>query len=240
MTDMFSSAPAADPTGEDGGRDKRTLVLAGALAAVVLAAGGWFVLGGGGGDDAAFVAAPVTRAPRAAALAPPAVDAAPVALPVAAEQRGNNPFLALVKEPVAAAAPVTAAAPVAGGAGSAVIPGSAVSPGSVTPTPTSTPASAPTATKAAPVAAPTPTADAPADTYKVTLVSVGALQGHVHPSVWKVDGTRTSVISGQRFGKSGELVVLNYRQGAKGPLAVLQVGDATPRTVAVGGSLEVR
>ena len=216
--DTFPFAPgeeAAPFEDGDSDRNKKALLAAGGVIALLLGAGAYFLLGSGGeAEDEAFV--PVKRAPRAVAAAP-VPKAAAKKLPVAyKEQLGRDPFRALYVVPAAApAAPAApAAAPVAPAA----------------PTTTGTTSAGTGAAPAAPVTK--------RYTLKLTAISNN---GEARLSTWSVDGTKTTVLPAQRFGKYGELVVLAFTKNAQGVVdgAILQVGDDSPMDVKLGESNSV-
>ena len=228
----FPFSPEAESTTPDSteGRDKRAVLLVGGLLAV-LAAGGFLLLGGGDGDELP-TASSVVRAPRSTSTATPATTpSASTVLPAKAEQpQGRNPFAVDPDYQAAAVTPVVDPAVEAAGAGTGVTP---------TATPTALPGGA-TTTAAPTTAAPTTPAPAdPATSYLLTLRRVDGAAGEDRSLVWLVDGTRQRVVPLQRFGRVGELVVLKVKDGAAGSLALLQVGDAEPRYVAVGATVEV-
>jgi hypothetical protein len=202
---------------EAAGNRKAIFVAGGVVAALVLGAGGWLLLGGGGdsAEDAAFVP---HRAARPAAAAPKAAAKAVKKLPAPYTQRlGRDPFKALYVIP--AAAPAAAEAPAAG----------------TTDTTTGTSTSTPTGSTTTGSTTWTPTSR-----YPLKLVSIQKVD-QVYVSTWLVDGKKTSVLPGQRFGKVGELVVLAFGKNAKGVVdnVFMQVGDDSPINVNVGESVSV-
>ena len=105
--DQPAGAPVVDG-GEEPGRSKAPLLLAGGLV-VALGAGAYVLLGGAGTDDESLTAAPVSGAkPAAAAPAPAEVPPELAVIPVASdEQVGRNPFKARYVAPKVAAAVTT-------------------------------------------------------------------------------------------------------------------------------------
>ena len=248
QTEQSAPETASD---EEGGRDRRTLLLAGVLAAAVLGAGAWFFLGNG--DDAGADGGVVASASRSGSTGSttPATTPTPAPTPTTLPPEskvapGRNPFMSL---PVAAA----------GGGGAPVAGTPVVAPAAPTPEtpPTSPPSSPPTspgtatgtsggaaAVPVTPTTAPAPTA-APAEPtpalYKLRLKGSEVRGGSVTKVEWVIDSKAFTVFPGQRFGKYGELVVLASRErpGAPGADIVIQVGDAKPLAVRQGQTVEV-
>lgn len=146
--DQPAGAPVVDG-GEEPGRSKAPLLLAGGLV-VALGAGAYVLLGGSGSEGDAFTAAPLTGAKPAAAApapaeAPPALEVVPVA---SDEQVGRNPFKARYVAPKQAAvvttassatttsgtAPGTASGTTSGGTGTTSGSGSSAGTGAASPT----------------------------------------------------------------------------------------------------------
>ena len=199
--------------------NKKKLAIVGGLIALALGAAAFLFLGGGdSGEGDVFI----PRAPRAAkaVVAPPAAKKAVAKkLPVAyGDQIGRNPFQALYV--VSAAAPASTSSTTA----TTAVPASTSSTSSTSSTTSSTSAS-----QSVTPAAPTTTR------YALKLVSIGT-SPEARSTTWTVDGTRTTVLPAQKFGKYGELVVLAFSKNAQGAVdkAILQVGDDSPMEVAVG------
>jgi hypothetical protein len=191
-------------------RDKRVILLAGVAAAAVLGGGAYFLLGSGGSDDTNASSVPVAAAPRASATASAAPLPAPgTVLPAPATATGGrNPFKPLYVAPVANSGPTSG--------------------GTATSTTT-------TGTAGSPVVTAGPTTAGSTAEYPLVLNTVGTPDVDLRTASFTVDGTKTDVVRGQRFGKFKELVVLGF----SGNDVVVQVGDASPLTIKVGQTVQV-
>lgn len=155
-------------------------------------------------------AAAVTAAPARRPAADPTPAPSTAPAAPAAVRPGRLPFKALYVAPVAASN--------AGGTAAAA------------PAPAGTPA---------PVA-PT-TSPAAAKPYPLKLEKVdGPDAGGNAVLSWLVNGVKTTSLNGQRFGRTGELVVLSVTKDSSGVLAAwVQAGAAKPVAVKVGSTVQV-
>ena len=210
----FAATDDAGHYDEADAANKKKLAIVGGLIALALAAAAFLFLGGGDSEEGDVF---IPRAPRAAkaVVAPPAAKKAVAKqLPVAyGDQLGRNPFQALYVLSAPASTSSTTA--------TTAIPASTSSTSSTT--------SSTSASQSVTPAAPTTTR------YALKLVSIGT-SPEARSTTWTVDGTRTTVLPAQKFGKYGELVVLAFSKNAQGAVdkAILQVGDDSPMEVAVG------
>jgi len=202
-----------DGPGTDGTEPEprtRRVLLVGSGLLVALLLGGGAVVLTSGGGDAP--AAAVTAAPARPPAATPAPAPAPstAAAAPAAVRPGRLPFKALYVAPVAASN--------VGGTAAAA------------PAPAGTPAPA----------APT-TSPAAAKPYPLKLEKVdGPDAGGNAVLSWLVNGVKTTSLNGQRFGRTGELVVLSVTKDSSGVLAAwVQAGAAKPVAVKVGSTVQV-
>jgi hypothetical protein len=214
--DTFPFAEGGDQApfaDEAAGNRKAIFVAGGVVAALVLGAGGWLLLGGGG-DATADAALVPHHAGRVAAAAPKAAKVTKKLPAPYTARLGRDPFKALYVVPVSA--------PVAGPATTTGIP------------------AAPTTTSTGTTSGTGSTTTAGTTRYPLKLVSIQKVDA-VYVSTWLVDGKKTSVLPGQRFGKVGELVVLAFGKNAKGVVdnVFMQVGDDSPINVNVGESVSV-
>ena len=211
------TAETFDNVAAEGGNRTR-IVAFGALGAVVLGAGGYFLLSGGG-DDAATEAFVAPKGKPKVVAAKPATNAKPAAkpaqLPAATSVRlGRDPFLALYIEPKGAPAE-----------------GAAVPPTTTTPVGTGTTGTT-TGT--------TGSTATPTERYTLTLKSVSGTS-ELRKYVFVYGGASHTVVTGQKFGKYGELVVLGMttKNGSIVTGALIQVGDDDPVTIDLGEKLTV-
>ncbi len=236
---MTQNAISAEQA-EEGGRDPKTVILAGVLAAAVLGAGAFFFLGGSSDGSVADAAAPTIT--RTVAKTKPSPLPAPAAMPAPATVvGGKNPFKVLYTAPVAKATTGSQGNGSSSGSGSSSGPsGSSTPSGSSSGTGSSGTGGGPaigSTSGSTPIILPTaPPAQVVNEAYVLELVSIAPAGGDtVRTTSWVVDGTPVaSVFVGQRFGKHGELVVLALGTDGKGETVLLQVGDAAPRLIHVG------
>lgn len=251
MSEMFGGLMAApEDEVEQPSRSRRTLVLGAGLAAAALLGGGYLVLGagGGGGDSATSSAATtvvdraVTRVrPSASPSASPQVPAVPETVDVSLAGAGRNPFRALVAAGGGSAASSTTATST-GTSTSTSNPSTTDSDTGVPPGSSSIPTAVPTSAPATTPSTVDPTPTTGASTYALKLVSISAPQPQARVATFSVAGKQVQVLTAQRFGQSGELVVLAWALGSDGSSivgAVLQVGAADPVRVAIGSTLQV-
>jgi hypothetical protein len=205
---MIEAAPPEETTADD---RRKKLIAAGGVGLLALAGVGYLALGRGGSSEPAplAVAPHVVRAvvPAKAAAKPvkPVVKPKTSVLPPATSVAlGRDPFKPLYIAPVAAAA----------GTGPATAP---ANPGT-TPTTTGVPSGGTTATPA------------PMAKYPLVLRSSDASNPSLRTWTFTVNGVLKKVVTNQKFGRSGELVVLGTVTNTKGTVigALLQVGDASP------------
>jgi hypothetical protein len=195
---------------------KRLVVAGGVAAALVLGYGGYHLLSGGNASsEQAFVPirhTPIVKAKVVPAKAKP-VAAKAVSVPAPSTVKlGRDPFLALYTVP-AAVAPATTAT------------------GSTTTSTTTGPSSGST------TGAGTTGTSAP---YALKLMSIKGTDAKFF--TFAVDTSAKTVVTAQKFGKYGELVVLAYIKDSKGaPIgALIQVGDDDPTAVKVGEKITVQ
>ncbi len=230
---MTQNAISAEQA-EEGGRDPKTVILAGVLAAAVLGAGAFFFLAGSSDESVADAAAPTIT--RTVAKTKPSPLPAPAEMPAPATVvGGKNPFKVLYTAPVEKAPATTSGAQAGSGTAGSGSSGSGSS-GSGSSGSGST-VSIGSKTDPAGVVLPSPPEAAkPDEPYVLELVSIAPVGGDtVRTTSWVVDGKPVaSIFVGQRFGKHGELVVLALGTDDKGETVLLQVGDAAPRSIHAG------
>lgn len=216
---LMAPVSAPDPFDEGVPSKRKAAMIAGGLVAVlVLGAGGYKLLGGGSSDTNAV--APIKRgvprvvAPVTRPAKATAVKPAAVLPPTSTASIGRDPFIALYTQPAPAAVTTTTSTGTATGTSAT---------GAAAPTGTGTTAS---------------TATAP---YALKLVSVTATSSSVRYA-FAYAGTTKTVLAAQRFGKSGEVVVLatTYSSTRKVTGAVIQVGDDDPLTLSIGERVSVK
>ena len=210
----FAEDGEARPYAEEGGRNRKAMLVAGGIAAALVVGAGAFLLLGGGDDTTETALIPRGRpAVAAPGVTKPVAKAVAKKLPAAYTERlGRDPFKALYVVPVAAPAAAAPAAPASTTAGTSGTSGSGTSTAGTTPT-----------------------------RYTIKLVSISKPSPETRFTTWTVAGTKTTVIPAQRFGKYGELVVLAFTKNAYGVVdsAIIQVGDDSPIDVKVGESVSV-
>ncbi|MDP9183044.1 MAG: hypothetical protein M3P04_09760 [Actinomycetota bacterium] len=218
----LSPPPVMAPVAEAStGTSRRTALIAGGLAAAVaLAGGGYFLLSGG--SDPVPSSAPVVHLPTK--VVKPVVKKAPAKAPTKPAAKvpvtstvpiGRDPFHALYIQPVAAAPAAGPAAP---------------STSTSTGTPTSSTGTSTTTT---------PVATAP---YSLKLLSISGTGNNGRFFTFSVAGVKKVVISGQKFGKYGELVALTWVTSSTGKNigSVVQVGDDNPVDLRIGQTISVQ
>lgn len=256
---MTQDAISADSV-EEGGRDPRTVVLAGVLAAVVLGAGAYFFVNGGADEEVSaaptitrtiaandrdpFPAADPAADPAAAPATDPATDPAvmPAVMPAPATVAGGpNPFAVLYTAPVEeGSGSGSSGSGSSGSDGSGSGSGSSSSgsgSGSSGSGSSGSGSGSSIGSDSEGIILPTAPAEEATEPYVLELVSITPAGGDAaRTTSWVVDGTPVaSIFVGQRFGSYGELVVLALGTHADGGETVLlQVGDAAPRRIAVG------
>lgn len=227
---MTQDAISAEPV-EEGGRETKTVVLAGLLAAAVLGAGAYVFLGGSSADeDEFFEAAPtITRTvadTEPDPLPPPAEIPAPATV-----VGGQNPFSVLYTAPVESASGSDSGS----GSGSSNS-GSGSSDSGSGGSDSDGAATIGSTSGSEGITLPVAPAVVATEPYVLELVSITPADGEtVRTTSWIVDGTPvSSIFVGQRFGTFGELVVLALGTDDKGETVLLQVGDAAPRVIHIG------
>ena len=211
---------AVDLDAEEASGRNRKLVLAagGVVGALVLGLGGYFLLGSGGSTPTAFV--PVARPHVVAPQGPvskPVVKPARQ-LPTAYKAAlGRDPFKAQYVVPAVSEVPAQGAAPA---------------------TVVAAPPQTTTSTSSTSSGSSVPDATAP---YPLKLVSISKTSADSRATTWLVDGEKKTVLPAQRFGHSGEIVVLAFSKNAAGAVtkAIIQVGDDSPLDVAIGERVSV-
>lgn len=178
MPSIFGNEPAPaeqEPLEDESARDRRPLIIGGAVAGVLALAGGGYLLLGSGSDDTSAAATLPTRQAGAASgvTSSPTSTSSPSATRTVAPQFSRNPFFAVVAEATDDSTDASGASPTAGAAASGA-PTASTSTSVATPSATTTASSAPvtgsgvtqptstasaTATSTA-TATPTPTAGA--------------------------------------------------------------------------------
>lgn len=213
MTDN-TFLPAGAPA-EAAGGNRRNIVLAAVLGAAVLGGGGYYFLAGSSSSEDVVSAPPVVRQQPvkkapAKTVKPAAKAAKPAVLPAVSSTRIGRNPFEVQVGP-APAEPAGATTP-------------------LTPTGTAAGSTAPGAS----------TVNAP---YTVTLkaISSGA-GGTAREYTFSYLNTTKKVIVAQRFGLDGHIVVLAYVKNSAGSVtgAYVQVGDADPIEVKIGGSFTAR
>jgi hypothetical protein len=222
----FSLDAEPDAEERDDQRNKKAIVVAGAVvAALVIGAAGYLLLGGSGDEaDSAYV--PVVHHPAVVTGSAATPKKAVKKLPAAYDaQLGRDPFKALYVLPVAETG-------AAGSTTDSTVPAAVGTSADGTTTGSAGTGTTSTGTGAAPVAP-------AASSYVLKLTGIGTTEQQL--TTWQVAGVSKTVLPGQRFGNSGELVVLAFNKNAQGiaDRAVLQVGDDSPVQVAVGQALNV-
>lgn len=211
----FEGATTAGGPGAPAPSRTRTYVLAGALVAALGVGGGVLLLSGSG--DSTTAAAPVVQPVRHRAT--PSATPAPVApvVPVAAPVQGRNPYKALHVVPT-------------GGAGSGSSSG-----------PAGSPAPQSTAGQTVATAPPAATTTLSVTTATVKLVSIDRTDPTFPFATFSVSGKSYVVVPAQRFGATGDLVLLAFVKDKAGALtgALVQAGSADPVQVMTGKTITV-
>jgi hypothetical protein len=228
---MTITSPETQPSVEEPPTtDRRKLALLGGVAVLALAGAGYFFLGGSGGstDEGLGVVPHHVTKPIVKVAAKPVSVAGkgtkPVVKlpPVSTAVLGRDPFHPLYVLPVAAPAAVQVTTPTAT-------------------SPTAPPATGTTGSTTGGTTGGTTATATPAPTrYRITLLSVKSTGTRTF--TFRIGSVTKVVVTAQRFGKYGELVVLGTIKNSRGTVtgALLQVGDADPVTIHLGERLTVQ